>query len=139
MPVTCATETKSISPIATKRSYMVYMPAVLVAAGIAVLSLLEKQHVPPVGTSDKLAHGLSYAVLAGCLMGALLYRGRRSWRWILLAIVSTTAYGLLMEVLQRFCTLTRSGEVADLTADLIGAVIGVTITLIISRCLPSTT
>ena len=46
--------------------------------------------------------------------------------------VSVTAYGGLMEILQRFCTLTRSGEMADLYADFLGAVIGVIIVFVIT-------
>jgi VanZ family protein len=43
-----------------------------------------------------------------------------------------TSYGALMEILQRYCTLTRSGEMADLYADAIGAIIGVIIVAILS-------
>jgi VanZ family protein len=39
--------------------------------------------------------------------------------------LSVTAYGALMEILQHFCTVTRSGEMADLYADMIGALAGV--------------
>lgn len=125
MPAICVTETKSISPIASNKSYMAYMPAVLVAAGIAILSLVEQQHAPRVPVNDKLAHAMSYVVLGLCLMAALWRNGHRRWQWWLTAVVSCTAYGLLIEALQRFCTLTRTGEMADLLADFIGALIGV--------------
>ena len=41
------------------------------------------------------------------------------WVWI-----GVVAYGALMEILQRYCTLTRSGEMADIYADCLGAIIG---------------
>jgi len=112
---------------------MVYLPAVLVAAGIAVLSLLEQSHAPSVPVSDKWSHGIAYLVLAMSLILPLLYRDHRSWRAYLWTVIACTAYGLLMEALQRFCTLTRSGEMADLVADFLGALLGVILVKITSR------
>ena len=109
------------------------MPAVLVAAGIAMLSLMEQQHVPSVEINDKLAHLVMYAVLAVTLMSAFAVNRKRRWTWWLTTVVSCTAYGLLMEILQRFCTLTRSGETADLLADAAGAVIGTALVLLICK------
>ena len=125
MPAICVTEPKSTSLIASNKSYMAYMPAVLVAAGIAVLSLVEKAHAPAMPMGDKWSHGIAYCVLSLCLMAALWFNSRTRWHWWLTAVLSCTAYGLLMEVLQRFCTLTRSGEMADLLADFLGALVGV--------------
>ena len=112
---------------------MAYMPAVLVAAGIAVLSLVEATHAPRVPVSDKWSHGIAYLILAVSLILPLLYHGHRSWRAYLWTVVSCTTYGLLMEALQRFCTLTRTGEMADLLADFLGALLGVILVKITSR------
>lgn len=111
---------------------MAYLPAVLVAAGIAVLSLVEQAHAPAMPMGDKWSHGVAYLVLAISLAAALVYRGHHSWRSYIRTVVVCTAYGLLMEALQRFCTLTRSGEMADLLADFLGALIGVAIVKIAS-------
>lgn len=46
-------------------------------------------------------------------------------------------YGLLMEALQRFCTLTRSGEMADLIADIIGTVFVLIMIALWRRFMPS--
>lgn len=112
---------------------MAYMPAVLVAAGVAALSLVEASHAPRVPVSDKWSHGIAYLILAVSLILPLLYRGYRSWRAYLWTVVSCTAYGLLMEALQRFCTLTRTGEMADLLADFLGALLGVVIVAIVMK------
>ena len=125
MPAICVTESKSICPIARKQSYMAYLPAVLVAAGIAVLSLLEVGHAPQVPVSDKWSHGVAYGLLAVSLVAALLHNGHCSWRAYGGTVVACAAYGLLIEALQRFCTMTRSGNMADLLADFIGAITGV--------------
>ena len=132
MPAICVTELKYISPIATDKSYMAFMPAVVVAAGIAVLSLAESTHMPAVQVSDKLAHGVMYCVLAATLMGGWVHIGRTRWMYYLLTCVLATSYGTLMEILQRFCTLTRSGQMADLYADAVGALIGVIIVCVIA-------
>lgn len=114
--------------IPARRKWLSFMPAVLVAAGIAVLSLWEHPALPvKVVLNDKLIHGLMYAALAASLMGAFVAIGRSRVKHYILVCACATLYGLLMEALQRFCTLSRSGEMADLIADFVGALIGVLI------------
>ena len=124
MRAICVMELKYTSPIAPLKSYMVYLPAVLVTAGIAMLSLTESTHMPSVSVNDKLIHGLMYGVLAVTWLIPLL-RTDPHVRTYLYVCVGATMYGALMETLQRFCTLTRSGEIADLLADFIGVAIGI--------------
>ena len=129
--MTCVTELKYISPIVNYKSYMAFLPAVLVAAGIAILSLWENPHVPEaMAVNDKVAHLLMYAVLAVSLMAALVYIRRSSIFIFSSTWAVVTAYGALMEMLQRFCTLSRSGEMADLYADALGALIGILLVFI---------
>lgn len=109
---------------------MVYLPAVLVTAGIAMLSLTESSHMPSVSVNDKLIHGLMYGVLAVSWLIPLL-RTCPHVRTYLYVCVGATMYGALMETLQRFCTLTRSGEIADLLADFIGVAIGIGIVVLL--------
>lgn len=135
MPAICVTALKSICPIALRKPYMAFIPAALVAAGIAVLSLIEQPTVvTPIPVNDKLAHGLMYAALAVTLLVPLFRLPVNHYKSIFLTVFATTAYGLLMEALQRYCTLTRSGNMADLMADLVGALIGVTIVLVWRIC-----
>ena len=75
--------------------------------------------------SDKLAHGVLYAVLAISMMAGVRRDARMRVRTYLYVCALATSYGALMEILQRYCTLTRSGEMADLYADAIGALIGI--------------
>ncbi|MBQ3633943.1 MAG: VanZ family protein [Paludibacteraceae bacterium] len=105
---------------------MAFLPAVLVAAGIAILSLWENPQMPDAVTvNDKLAHTLMYAVLALALMGAFVSIRRTTLAVYVSVWLFATGYGALIEVLQRFCTLSRSCEVADLCADSLGALIGI--------------
>jgi VanZ family protein len=104
---------------------MMFLPAVLLTAGIAVLSLTESNHMPSVQMSDKIVHGLMYALLAVAWLAPLLRISRTRVIPYICVVFSVTVYGALLEILQRFCTLTRSGEMADLLADFLGALVGV--------------
>ena len=129
----CVTVLKSICPIAKPNSHIEFIPAVLTAIVIAITSLWEQQQIPPAMTmNDKLAHGLLYAILAISMMAGVRRDARMRVRTYLYVCALATSYGALMEILQRYCTLTRSGEMADLYADAIGALIGVIIVAILS-------
>lgn len=127
MPVICVMELKSTCPIVLDKYHMSFVPAVLVTAGIAVLSLTESTHMPSVSVNDKLVHGVMYAALAAAWLMPIVLRARLRVRTYLYVCIGATLYGALMEALQRFCTMTRSGDMADLLADFIGAFIGVII------------
>lgn len=137
MQETCVTVLKYTSPIATNKSYMAFIPAVLVAAGIAILSLMEQTHAPRVVVNDKLMHIVMYAALAFSLILPLLrtsnpLNSKPLTRYIG-TFVGVTMYGLLMEALQRFCTFSRSGEMADLYADAVGALIALLLVALIKK------
>jgi VanZ family protein len=133
MPAICVTESKSTSPIATKKTYIAYIPAVVVAAGIAVLSLIERpDRIMVVHASDKVLHGLMYALWAVTVMVGAWCNGHRSWSAYAAVTMFVTAYGTLMEWLQYACTVSRSGEWLDIVADLVGALVGVGVTALCS-------
>lgn len=79
-----------------------------------------------------MAHGLMYTMLALAWMipvARSLTRARvLPYIYVCMGV---TAYGALIEILQRFCTFSRTGEMADLFADFIGAVIGVALAALI--------
>ena len=115
---------------------MTYIPAVLLTVGIAILSLAESTQMPTVSLNDKLVHGLMYTLLAVLWMipvAKLTITNHQSpITNYAVVLLGTTAYGALLELLQHYCTLTRSGEWLDVLADFIGALIGVAIIAIIS-------
>lgn len=116
------------------KSYLVYIPAVVTAVGIAVVSLIERpQDLIHLHTSDIVLHGLMYTLLTLTVTAGVVsnrQEGMRAYLWVTTAV---TAYGALMEWLQYACTETRSGEWLDIVADLVGAVTGVIVTAIIVR------
>ena len=108
-----------------RRTYYWYIPAAVLAVGIAVVSLMENPHIPKeIQLSDKTMHALMYALLAISLAVAIFCNRHAAWRAALWTIVATTVYGGVMELLQAWCTRTRSGDWLDVAADLIGAVTG---------------
>jgi VanZ family protein len=77
--------------------------------------------------SDKVIHGIMYVFLAVAWMVPVSRKHPLSVLGYSSVCLAVTAFGGLMEILQRFCTLTRSGEMADLYADFLGALVGVLI------------
>jgi VanZ family protein len=133
MPVICVTESKYTSPIATNQSYKAYVPAVILAAGIAMVSLWENPHAPLVQeVSDKVLHGAMYMLLSVSLAGALFYNHHAWWRTAAWVCFGVTLYGGILELLQATCTQTRSGEWMDVLADGAGAVLGFVLVWVIS-------
>lgn len=115
----------------SKHQWLDFIPAVLLAVGIAVVSLLEKPNVPVMLSSkDKLLHAVMYLLLAISWMVPVVRRFPARVMPYVYVWAGVTFYGLVMEAMQRFCTLTRSGEMADLYADAIGALIGVALVAI---------
>ena len=121
----CVTEPKFTYPIVRSRSYMNYIPAVCITVGIAIMSLTESSYMPSVSLNDKVIHALLYAVLAASWWLAI-----KRPVWI---IVGVTLYGALLELLQHYCTLTRSGEWLDLLADFVGATIAIILAILWQR------
>ena len=100
--------------------------------GIAILSLWEYPTIPKeIPASDKVLHGIMYALLAiGWIVPAAFQRVAKLPTYALI-LVSVTVYGGVMEILQHCCTVSRSGEMADLYADFLGALIGL---ILIALC-----
>ena len=100
--------------------------AIVVAAGIVVLSLIPKPPDIPVGISfaDKIAHFLAYLVL-GFLVFVSLSGGKRVGSALIVVLIVAglcILFGGVIEILQMFTR--RRPEFLDLGADLIGAVFG---------------
>ena len=128
MPETCVTELKFTSPIANIKSYRTYIPAVFLTVGVVMVSLWENPQLPPaIGESDKLMHALMYALLAVAWIIPVKQCLRASaWPYIFMWL-GVTLFGALMEILQHWCTRTRSGDWADVLADAIGALLGIAV------------
>lgn len=106
----------------------------MLTVGIAVLSLWEYPQIPKeIPASDKVLHAIMYALLSIAWISPAAYQRAAKLSIYALVLVSVSVYGALMEILQRFCTLSRSGEMADLYADFIGAFIGLSLIALCQR------
>ena len=132
-------EQKSTSLTVSKKALLAYLPAVLMTIGVAVLSLWERPYLPPpvLSLGDKVLHGLLYTVLAVAWAIPIFKLQIANHKSQIIRSITVwfgvTAYGILMEILQRYCTQTRSGEVADVYADAIGALVGVAVVMAIMK------
>jgi len=106
------------------RFFVVYWKTLLCAAGIAVLSLVSfsvfaVSAVSLVPYADKWVHALMYAALAVVAFADCRSQGLSRGAWAFLLLLPPI-YGGALELLQEFCTATRSGDWLDLLADTIG-------------------
>lgn len=109
----------------SRHIWLQYIPAVLVTAGIVVVSLIESPYMPQsLSAKDKLLHGAMYALLGITWAVPLVHRFPSKISPYFYVWLGVVVFGVVMEALQRFCTLTRSGEMADVYADGIGALAG---------------
>ncbi len=114
---------------ATRRGLALWAPVVLYMALIFYVSSRPDVSIPEGRwISDKSTHVLAYAALGVLFVRALVggLPARITSATALLAVALTTAYGATDEFHQLFVP-GRNGELLDLTADAIGAVLGVSI------------
>lgn len=107
-----------------RNKYCYFIPAVMLAVGILIASLLETGEIPYSSLSDKTMHVWAYAVLAIAMVYPLIRLYKHRWRHYLIAWIVCCAYGAMMELLQSCCTATRVGEWLDIVANGIGTTVG---------------
>jgi VanZ family protein len=103
------------------RIFARYWKTILCAAAIAMLSLapLSAPSGLQVPHADKWVHALMYAALA--VAAFLDVKKRFSLAKIaIFLLILPVFYGGLMEILQEFCTPSRSSSFGDLVADILG-------------------
>lgn len=129
-----------------------YLPSIVLAIAIAVLSLMPAKEFPQVDVpfADKWVHWVMYGVLAAVLIwdcrkglkGLKGSKGLEGSRWfnaprvrsIVAAMVAASLYGGLMEILQATATTTRSGDWLDFLADTFGALCVGVVFFILRSC-----
>jgi VanZ family protein len=76
---------------------------------------------PPIPVSDRVAHAVTYAMIAGLLSLALASGGLSRTRTLVTVVAVCLAYGVADELLQ--IPVGRSAEVGDWLADAVGTII----------------
>ena len=108
-----------------RRWFQLWLPVVIYAAGIFIVSSLSHPPMPP-GLSDKSDHGAAYAGLALLIVRAL---AGAEWTGVtaaacLAAIALASLYGASDELHQLFVP-GRTADLHDLLADAMGATLAV--------------
>ncbi len=91
---------------------------------LIVVCLLPSPDLPNLHVSDKLEHATAFALLAGSAV-QLFERGRA----LLLVGLGLLALGIGIEFAQALFTTTRAMEAADVVADTVGIVVGLSVAL----------
>jgi VanZ family protein len=86
---------------------------------IVVFSLVPARELPTLGLWDKLEHALSYAFVA--VLGVVGWGGRARTRAVLAGML--ISLGVILELLQSMVP-GRLTDVADVTANIVGVVVG---------------
>jgi len=74
---------------------------------------------------DKLAHASVYGILAFLLVRLLMSRRPLTWTVLLWVTIASTAYGVLMEMIQYSFFPNRHFEILDIIANIIGIAISI--------------
>lgn len=105
-----------------------YPFSLLIACAICILSLCPASQIelPDISLIDKWAHFCMYGGLSGTVWTeyAKSHRPAKFRKAILPAVVLPLALGGTMELMQAYCTATRSGDWLDMGANAIGVVLG---------------
>ncbi|WP_373008179.1 VanZ family protein [Hyphomonas sp.] len=92
--------------------------SLLVAAAIAILSILPGEDLPEVHLSDKVEHAIAYAALSACIC---FWLGRRR---IIAGVLVTVGFGAVLEIVQALAGTGRTASLLDEGANLVGACLG---------------
>lgn len=104
-----------------------FFPALFIAIVIVILSAIpgNRIHLPPIWNIDKYIHlGVYFVQTLTLMTGFRLYYGSRLplRRAILISLTLAVSMGGLLEILQEYVFISRSGDYLDFTANTLGAV-----------------
>jgi len=116
----------TVEPRPPLRSFRAMIPSALWPAAlmITIFHASGERNLPGGGVipyADKIAHFFVFGLLA-TLIVRVVFEPRQPFRWAVIALSITSAYGAFDEVRQSF-TPDRSVEVADWFADTLGAAV----------------
>jgi len=118
-----------------------YLLSILVILTIFILCLMNTEPLPPspMTNFDKLVHTVMFLGLSGVIFfdntGYLRFPISKI-RIFLSVFLLPVAIGGLIEIMQEYLTITRSGDWFDFLFDTLGALFGMMIAFIINRWLP---
>lgn len=103
--------------------------AILYSCFISVLFLLPGQDLPKISLTglDKIVHSLIYFMLVNLWLCYFYIKMdfQISNKLVLILLLSALFYGIIVEILQGTVTGTRSADILDVAANLIGSLLGI--------------
>jgi VanZ family protein len=85
---------------------------------------INQQVKVPVSNLDKVVHSFMYFMLSLSWLKTLGYK-KENVNYVLQILFLSTLYGIIIEVLQEVLTTYRHGDIKDVIANIIGAIIAV--------------
>ncbi len=81
-----------------------------------------------IGQSDKVVHALAYFIFTifWFVFGFNLFK-RESLKLYIYNFMWALCYGILIEILQHYCTISRQGDFKDICANILGTVIALVV------------
>ena len=119
------------------KTFLRFFPAVIWLIIIVVISGFPGDKVPevPIWQFDKLVHSVVYLVLSVTLLIAFP-KAKRKLIWLITIILFGIFYGGIMEILQHYIFINRSGNWYDFMANAVGTVIGLLVFPLVTKLLP---
>ena len=105
----------------------IFWTLVIFVSMFMLVELVPKEN--PIKHLDKIQHALVFLTIS--VAGCLAFKHQTS-----LIIVGLTIFGAIMEILQATLTTTRTGDVKDWLADIVGILIGLMIVAIYRQFKP---
>ena len=103
--------------------------AILYSCFISVLFFIPSQDLPNIHFSalDKIVHLLIYFLLINLWLFFLYKKNnfQLNNKKILILLLSVLLYGIIVEILQGLLTISRSADIFDVAANLLGSLIGI--------------
>jgi VanZ family protein len=93
---------------------------------------INQQVKVPVSNLDKVVHGFMYFLLSLSWLNTLGSK-KENVNYVLQILFLITLYGIIIEVLQEVLTTYRHGDIKDVIANIIGAIIAVLVFKLIRK------
>jgi VanZ family protein len=117
------------------KSKLIYIPLVLYWLTLFIFTTLPSKDLPKTGINDKIEHLSAYFILTTLLSLALLFQNKSiktKKNFSIASIFIVAVYAALDEIHQLFIP-GRDCDILDWTADMIGAVIGIFLIIILVK------
>lgn len=110
-------------------SKTLFLFAILYSCGITILFLISTSGMPRIGVShiDKVVHFGIFFMFMFLWLSYLYQRndGQLSMRSIIIVFLIAAVYGIVIEVFQELFTASRTFDVFDILADIVGSLVGI--------------